>query len=109
MSKVIRTVAMSALATIAIGVTSAYAVDEGGVNIKGNTNVIGVAKDVATVAIGKDNKAGTSVGAIHGGTEIKGNTNVIGVAKDVATVAIGKGNVACTEVGAIGDNPACKK
>ena len=35
MSKVIRTVAMSALATIAIGVTSAYAVDEGGVNIKG--------------------------------------------------------------------------
>ena len=99
-----------AVAAVAVlGVSAVYAVDEGGVNIKGNTNVIGVAKDVATVAIGKDNKAGTSVGAIHGGTEIKGNTNVIGVAKDVATVAIGKGNTACTEVGAIGDNPACKK
>ena len=64
MSKLIRAAAMSALATLAIGVTSAYAVDEGGVNIKGNTNVIGVAKDVATVAIGKGNVACTEVGAI---------------------------------------------
>jgi hypothetical protein len=100
---------LAVAAIAALSLSAAYAVDEGGVNIKGNTNVIGVAKDVATVAIGKDNKAGTSVGAIHGGTTIKGNTNVIGVAKDVATVAIGKGNVACTEIGAIGDNPACKK
>ena len=96
-------------AVAALSLSAAYAVDSGGVDIKGNTNVIGVAKDVATVAIGKDNRAGTSVGAIHGGVKINGNTNVIGVAKDVATVAIGKGNVACTEIGAIGDNPACKK
>ena len=100
---------LAVVAVAVLGVSAVYAQEKGGVDIKGNTNVIGVAKDVATVAIGKDNKAGTSVGAIHGGTQIKGNTNVIGVAKDVATVAIGKGNVACTEVGAIGDNPACKK
>jgi len=100
---------LAVAAVAALSLSAAYAVDSGGVELKGNTNVIGVAKDVATVAIGKDNRAGTSVGVIHGGVKIKGNTNVIGVAQNVATVAIGKGNVACTEIGAIGDNPACKQ
>jgi hypothetical protein len=55
-------VAVAAVA--ALSLSAAYAVDSGGVNIKGNTNVIGVAKDVATVAIGKGNVACTEIGAI---------------------------------------------
>jgi hypothetical protein len=80
-----------------------------GVQIQGNTNMNVTAGDVNTIAQGKGNKAGASVGSIHGGTQIQGNTTMNVNAHNVNTVAAGKGNTACSQVGSIGDNPACKK
>jgi hypothetical protein len=80
----------------------------GGVQIRGNVTLVGVANGVTTVASGTNNRAVTSVGVIHRGTAINGNTSVIGVARDVATVAVGSGNIACTEIGTIGDSLACQ-
>ena len=41
----------------AIGAAGAWAEETGGVKISGNANVVGVAKDVSTIAVGNDSRA----------------------------------------------------
>ena len=72
------------------------------VKIKGNTDIKASQENVAAVAIGKDNKAANTAGAIKGDVNIKGNTTIKASQKNTAAVAIGKGNTATNEAGVIG-------
>lgn len=71
-------------------------------DIKGNTNINAVAGQQTAVAVGKDNTAKNTVGAIKGGTSIKGNTNINAAVGSQTAVAVGKGNKAENTVGQIG-------
>lgn len=71
-------------------------------DIKGNTNINAVAGKQTAVAVGKNNVAKNTVGAIKSGTSIKGNTNINAVAGKQTAVAVGKGNKAENTVGEIG-------
>ena len=73
-----------------------------GVQIQGNTTIKAEQENVAAVAIGKDNTAKNTAGAIKGGTQIQGNTDIKAKQKNAAAVAIGKGNTASNEAGVIG-------
>lgn len=73
-----------------------------GVQIQGNTTIKAEQENVAAVAIGKDNTAKNTAGAIKGGTQIQGNTDIKAKQKNAAAVAIGKGNTAANEAGVIG-------
>lgn len=77
---------------------------QGGVQIKGNTDIKANAADVNAVATGEGNVAKNSVGAIKGGTQIQGNTKINASAKGMNAVAAGKNNRATNDVGAIGGN-----
>jgi hypothetical protein len=91
------------VATILSAVTAvAFSQDSGGVKIKGNTNINAAVGSQTAVAVGQDNTAKNTVGAIKGGTEIKGNTNINAVAGSQTAVAVGKGNKAENAVGQIG-------
>lgn len=71
-------------------------------DIQGNTNINAAVGSQTAVAVGKDNTAKNTVGAIKGGTTIKGNTNINAVAGKQTAVAVGKGNKAENTVGQIG-------
>lgn len=73
-----------------------------GVQIQGDTDIKANAQNVNAVAVGADNSAANSAGAIKGGTNIKGNTRISVTAQEVNAVAVGKGNKAGNTVGAIG-------
>ena len=73
-----------------------------GVQIQGKTDIDASNKNVAAVAIGKDNTAKNTTGAIKGGTQIQGDTKIKAKQENAAAVAIGKGNTAANEAGVIG-------
>ena len=73
-----------------------------GVQIQGNTNIQAENKNVTAVAVGQDNTAKNTTGAIKGGTQIQGNTNIKASQKNATAVAVGKGNTAANEAGVIG-------
>lgn len=93
----------------AVGVAGAWAEETGGVQISGNANVVGIAKDVSTIAVGSDNRAITRIGVIKSGTNVKGNTSVTAVAKSVTNVAAGRGTTGCVELGVVGPDSGCGK
>lgn len=72
------------------------------VKIKGNTDIQASQNNTAAVAIGKDNTAKNTAGAIKGETTIQGNTKIKASQNNTAAVAIGKGNTAANEAGVIG-------
>jgi hypothetical protein len=84
----------------AIGVAGAWAEETGGVKISGNATVVGVAKDVSTIAVGSDSRAITRIGVIKPGANV-GSTNVTAVVGNVANVAAG-GTTGCVELGVVG-------
>jgi len=73
-----------------------------GVQIQGNTNIKAKNEGVTAIAVGKDNEAKNTTGAIKGGTQIQGNTNINASQKGAAAVATGKRNTAANEAGVIG-------
>ena len=72
-------------------------------NVKGDTEIKAKQENVAAVAVGKDNVAKNTAGAIKGDTTIKGDTKIKAEQKNAAAVAVGKGNTAANEAGVIGD------
>ena len=70
--------------------------------VKGKTEIDAKQENVAAVAIGKDNTAKNTAGAIKGDTKVQGNTKIKAEQKNAAAVAIGKGNTAANEAGVIG-------
>jgi hypothetical protein len=73
-----------------------------GVQIQGKTEINADQKDVAAIAVGKDNVAKNTAGAIKGGTQIQGNTKINAKQKNAVAIAVGKGNEATNEAGVIG-------
>jgi len=74
----------------------------GGVQIQGKTDINAKQENAVAVAVGKDNVAKNTAGAIKGGTQIQGETKIKASQKNVAAVAVGKGNTAANEAGVIG-------
>ena len=73
-----------------------------GVQIQGKTDIKASQDNAVAVAVGKDNVAKNTAGAIKGGTQIQGETKIKASQKNVAAVAVGKGNTAANEAGVIG-------
>lgn len=73
-----------------------------GVQIQGKTEINASQKDVAAIAVGKDNVAKNTAGAIKGGTQIQGDTKITASQKRATAIAVGKGNEASNEAGVIG-------
>jgi hypothetical protein len=72
------------------------------VQIQGNTDIKASQENATATAIGKDNEAKNTSGAIKGGTQIQGNTTIQSKQKGASATAIGKGNKASNEAGVIG-------
>jgi|GEM_PF-2330222 len=110
MKKLVIATLLSAASALAFAQVSGQAspgsaqVTAGGVNIQGNTNINAAVGSQTAVAVGQDNTAKNTVGAIKGGTNIKGNTNINAVAGKQTAVAAGKSNKAENAVGQIGGN-----
>ena len=96
MRKIILAGILSAATTFAIAQSA------GGVEIKGNTNINAAVGSQTAIAVGKDNEAKNTVGAIKGGTKIQGNTNITAAVGSQTAIAVGKGNKAENAVGQIG-------
>lgn len=93
-----RTIAI--IIAAALAASPAFAQDT---QVKGKTTIKADQENVAAVAIGKDNKAANTAGAIKGKTKVEGTTKIDAKQKNAAAVAIGKGNTATNEAGVIGD------
>lgn len=72
------------------------------VQIQGNTNIEASNKNVTAIAVGENNTAKNTTGAIKGGTQIQGNTTIKAQQKNATAIAVGKGNTAANEAGVIG-------
>ena len=90
------------LSTTAFAQKSMSTTNPNAVQIQGNTDIKADQKDVTAVAVGKDNTAKNTAGAIKGGTQIQGNTKIKASQKNATAVAVGKGNTAANEAGVIG-------
>lgn len=90
------------LSTAAFAQKTQSTTNPNAVQIQGNTDIKADQKDVTAVAVGKDNTAKNTAGAIKGGTQIQGNTNIKATQKGATAVAVGKGNTAANEAGVIG-------
>ncbi len=73
-----------------------------GVQIKGNTNIEAKNENVTAIAVGDNNEAKNTTGAIKGGTQIQGNTTIKAKQTNATAIAVGKGNTAANEAGVIG-------
>jgi len=73
-----------------------------GVQIQGKTTIEADQKEVTAIAVGKDNVAKNTAGAIKGGTQIQGETKIKASQKRATAIAVGKGNEAVNEAGVIG-------
>jgi len=104
---------ITALVTLACGAAFGQASQAGakgsmsspnakGVQIQGKTEIDADQKEVTAIAVGKDNVAKNTAGAIKGGTQIQGDTKIKASQKRATAIAVGKGNEAVNEAGVIG-------
>jgi len=102
---------ISAIVTLACGAAfgqnnqskgSISSSNDKGVQIQGKTTIDADQKDVTAIAVGKDNVAKNTAGAIKGGTQIQGDTKIKASQKGAAAIAVGNGNQAVNEAGVIG-------
>ena len=106
----ILSVAVAAVLSVAVIGTAAAqskggvisSTNDKGVQIQGNTDINASGKNINTTAVGQNNTAESSVGAIGGGTQIQGNTKINASAENVNTTAVGQGNTAKANIGTIG-------
>lgn len=98
------------ITVLSLAATSAFALQTGGVEIRGNVEQTAtVGRDATVTADGVNAKAGQSLATVHGGSEIRGNVKqVVSVGGSATVLAKGQGAKACQSLGTIGDNPACK-
>ncbi len=73
-----------------------------GIQIQGNVDLKAKQEEAAAVAVGQNNEAKNSAGAIKDGTQIQGNTNIKAEQKNAKAVAVGRDNKATNEAGVIG-------
>jgi hypothetical protein len=98
------------MTVLSFAATSAFALQTGGVEIRGDVDQTApVGRDATVTAEGVDAKAGQSLATIHGGSEIQGKVQqTVSVGGSATVLAKGQGAKACQALGTIGDNPACK-
>ena len=97
---------IAAVAAISFSAPS-HAAEEGGVKIGGKLTQVTLVKNAANLAIGKNAKAGLSIGSIHGNFESGGDVTQVTLVKNAVNLAAGKDTEACMSIGSIGDNKAC--
>ena len=73
-----------------------------GVQIQGNTEIKAKQENATAIAVGQNNTAKNTAGAIKGGTQIQGNTKIKAEQKNATAIAVGKGNAAENQAGVIG-------
>lgn len=73
-----------------------------GVQIRGDTAVSASARHLSATAVGSDNTAANTAGAIKNNTQIQGTTRINATVQGMQAVSVGKGNQADNAVGAIG-------
>lgn len=73
-----------------------------GVQIRGDTAVSASARHLNAAAIGSDNTANNTAGAIRNNTQIQGTTRIHATVQGMQAISVGKGNQADNAVGAIG-------
>ncbi|WP_306605146.1 hypothetical protein [Azonexus sp.] len=95
-------IASAVIATPVIAQQAQRSSNPQGVQIQGNTNIQAENKNVAAIAVGENNTAKNTTGAIKGGTQIQGNTTIKAKQTNATAVAVGKGNTAANEAGVIG-------
>lgn len=109
MKKAMATTVASLLTLLSVAAIPAFALETGGVQIRGDVKQqANVRGDVTVAARGEGAKAGASLATVHGGTDIRGKVTQTASARNVTTVAQGKNAKACLEMASIGNNPACK-
>lgn len=77
------------------------AVSAAEVEVGGNYTTEVSARNVTTVALGRDVKALTNLAGIQGGARVGGNYTAKVSARNVTTVALGRSATACTNLGGI--------
>jgi len=99
----------SLLTLISVAAIPAFALDTGGVQIRGDvTQQVTVRGDTSAVAKGDGAKVGLSVATVHGGSDIRGKVTQTVAARNITALAQGRNTKACLQMASIGDNPACK-
>ena len=98
------------LTFLSLAATSAFALQTGGVEIRGDVEQTAtVGRDATVTADGVNAKAGQSLATVHGGSEVRGKVKqTVSVGGSATVLAKGQGAHACQALGTIGDNPACK-
>jgi len=75
-----------------------------GVQIRGDVSVNASARNLNAVAVGSENTATNTAGAVKGNTQIQGTTRINATMQNSQSVAVGKGNQVDNTVGSIGGN-----
>ena len=73
-----------------------------GIQIQGNADIKAKQEEAAAVAVGQNNEAKNTAGAIKDGTQIQGNTSIKVEQKNAKAVAAGRDSKATNEAGVIG-------
>lgn len=79
---------------------------QGGVVLKGRTEINANAENINTVAVGSGNVAKTNIGSIKSGTHE--NVKITVDVKNVSNVVSGHGKKGCVNIGSRGTDPDCK-
>ena len=108
MKKALTTTFASLLTLISVAAIPAFALEKGGVDIRGNVNQEVTARNVTATANGRNAKAGLSMAAVHGGSEIRGNVRQKVAVRNATSTATGRDAKSCLQLATVGDNPACK-
>jgi len=108
MKKALTTTFASLLTLISVAAIPAFALEKGGVDIRGNVNQQVTARDVTATASGRNAKAGLSMATVHGGSQIRGNVTQKVAVRNVTSTASGRDAKSCLQLATVGDNPACK-
>lgn len=102
MKKVIVFLTAVTLASLSMAQSTQRTTNPNGVQIQGNTVIEAEQKGATAVAVGEDNTAKNTAGAIKGGTQIQGNTTIKAKQSNATAVSVGKGNTSSNETGVIG-------
>ena len=95
-------IASAIIATPAFAQQAQRSSNAQGVQIQGNTEIKAKQENATAIAVGQNNTAKNTAGAIKGGTQIQGNTKIKAEQKNVTAIAVGKGNTAENQAGVIG-------
>lgn len=101
-----RTARVGVLICMSLMAGGAAAQTQGGVVLKGRTEINANAENINTVAVGSGNVAKTNIGSIKSGTHE--NVKITVDVKNVSNVVSGRGKKGCVNIGSRGTDPDCK-